>query len=49
VVAPRKNGKLKIYVKFRKLNVTIKKDPYPLPFINGVLNIITTHMMHIPS
>jgi hypothetical protein len=40
VVAPKKNGKLKIYVDFRKLNVTMKNDPFPLPFINEVLNIV---------
>jgi hypothetical protein len=40
VVIPKKNGKLKIYIDFRKLNVATKKDPYPLPFTNGVLNIV---------
>ncbi len=30
VVVPKKNGKLKICVDFGKLNVVIKKDPYPL-------------------
>ncbi len=38
VVVPKKNGKLKIYVDFRKLNVAMKKDPFPLPFIDEVLN-----------
>jgi hypothetical protein len=32
VIVPKKNGKLKIYIDFRKLNATTKKDPYPLPF-----------------
>jgi hypothetical protein len=40
VVIPKKSGKLKIYIDFRKLNVTTKKDLYPLPFTNGVLNIV---------
>jgi hypothetical protein len=40
VVIPEKNGKLKIYIDYRKLNVTTKKDPYRLPFTNEVLNII---------
>jgi hypothetical protein len=31
VVVPKKNGKLKIYVDFKKLNATTKKDPFPLP------------------
>jgi hypothetical protein len=34
MVVPKKNGKLKICVDFRKLNVATKKDPYPLPFTN---------------
>jgi len=31
---------LRIYIGFRKLNVATKKDPYPLPFIDEVLNIV---------
>jgi len=40
VVVPKKNGKLKICIDFKKLNATTKKDPYPLPFTNEVLNTI---------
>ncbi len=40
VVIPKKNGKLKICIDFKKLNVATKKDPYPLPFINEMLNTI---------
>ncbi len=40
VILPKKNGKLRIYIDFRKSNATIKKDPNPLPFINEVLNTI---------
>ncbi len=32
VIVPKKNGELKIYINFRKLNLATKKDPYPLPF-----------------
>ncbi len=32
VVVPKKNGKLRICVNFRKFNVVTKKDPYLLPF-----------------
>jgi nucleosome binding factor SPN SPT16 subunit len=46
VVMPKKNGKLKIYVDFRKLNVVMKKYPYPLPFINEVINIIARHEVY---
>jgi hypothetical protein len=39
-----KNGKQKIcIVDFKKLNATTKNDPYPLPFINEVLNIVAGH------
>jgi hypothetical protein len=40
VVVHKKNGKLKIYINFKKLNVATKKDPYPLPFIDEMLNMI---------
>jgi hypothetical protein len=40
VVVPKKNGKLKICIDFIKLNATTKKDPYPLPFTDEVLNIV---------
>ncbi len=40
VVIPKKNGKLRIFIDFRKLNVATKKDPYPLPFIDEMLNTI---------
>jgi hypothetical protein len=40
-MVPKKNGKLRIRIDFRKLNATTKKDPYPLPFIDEVLNTIT--------
>jgi len=38
MVIPKKNGNLIIYGDFRKLNVTTKKDFFPLPFIDEVLN-----------
>jgi len=40
VVVPKKNGKLRICINFRKLNATTKKNPYPLSFTDEVLNII---------
>jgi hypothetical protein len=40
MVVPKKNGKLKVCVDFRKLNKATKKDPYPLPFFDEVLNNI---------
>jgi hypothetical protein len=40
IVVPKKNGKLRIYIDFKKLNATTKQNSYPLPFINEVLNTI---------
>jgi hypothetical protein len=43
VIVPKKNGKLRICINFKKLNTTTKKDPYPLPFIDEMLNIIARY------
>jgi hypothetical protein len=40
VIVPKKIGKLKICVDFRKLNKTTKKNPYPLPFSDEPLPIM---------
>jgi hypothetical protein len=46
IVMPKKNGKLRICVNFKKLNATTKKDPYPLPFTDEVINIVTRHEVY---
>jgi hypothetical protein len=43
IVVPKKNGKLKICIDFKKLNTSTKKDLYPLPFTNEVLNTIVRY------
>jgi hypothetical protein len=43
VVVLKKNGKLKICADFRKLNMITKKDFYPLPFIDEIINIVAKH------
>ncbi len=43
VVVPKKNGKMKICIDFIKLNASTKKVPYPLPFIDDVLNTIARY------
>jgi hypothetical protein len=40
VIVPKKNGKLCICVDYRQLNFLTKKDPYPLPFIDKVLDLV---------
>jgi hypothetical protein len=39
-IVPKKNGKLKVCIDFKKLNVATKKDPYPLPFTDEMLDIV---------
>jgi hypothetical protein len=46
VVVPKKNGKFRICVDFRKFNATTTKDPYPLPFTNEVINIVARHEVY---
>ncbi len=43
VVVPKKNGKLRICINFKKLNAATKKDPYPLPFKDELLNTIARY------
>jgi hypothetical protein len=43
VVVPKKNGKLKICVDFRKSKKPTKKKPYLLPFFYEVLNTIARY------
>jgi len=43
VVIPKKNGKFKICIDFKKLNEATKKDPYPLPFRDEVMNTIVRY------
>ncbi len=43
MVVPKKTKKLKISMDFKKLNSTMKKDPFPLPFTDEVLNIVARY------
>ncbi|KAL3683535.1 hypothetical protein R1sor_001557 [Riccia sorocarpa] len=38
VIVPNKNGKLRVCVDYRKLNEFTVKDPYPIPFIDDILD-----------
>ena len=38
VVVPKKNGKLQICVDYRRLNAQTVKDPYPLPYMDTILD-----------
>ena len=43
VVTPKKDGRWRICVDFKPLNAATKKDPYPLPFIDQILDSIAGH------
>ena len=43
VVTRKKNGQWRICVDFKPLNVATKKDPYPLPFIDQILDSVAGH------
>lgn len=46
VVTPKKDGRWRIYVDFKPLNVVTKKDPYPLPFIDQILDSMAGYERH---
>lgn len=46
VIVPKKNGKLRICVDYRKLNAAIETDPFPLPFQDTLLDAVTGHQMY---
>jgi hypothetical protein len=46
VIVPKKNGKLCICVDYRRLNFLTKKDPYPLLFIDKVLNWVVGKQLY---
>jgi hypothetical protein len=46
VIIPEKNANLIIYVDFTKLNVTIKKNLWPLFFIDEVINTMVRHEVY---
>jgi hypothetical protein len=46
MVVPKKNGKLRIYVDFKKLNAATKKYPHSLPFTYEVINIVVRHEVY---
>ena len=38
VVTPNKDGRWRVCVDLKPLNAATKKDPYPLPFIDQILD-----------
>ncbi len=46
IIVRKKNRELKICIDSQKLNLTTKKDPYPLLFTIEVLDAITSHEIY---
>ncbi len=46
MIIQKKNGKLQICVDYHKLNVQTKNDPFPLPFLDLVLDLVVGHKMY---
>ena len=46
VVVPKKNGKIRVCVDYRKLNATTVMDAFPLPFTDRVLDAVTGHEVY---
>ncbi|MCO5566994.1 hypothetical protein L7F22_020677 [Adiantum nelumboides] len=46
VVVPKKNGKLRVCVDYRKLNAQTIENPFPLPFTDMILDEIAGHEMY---
>ena len=43
VVTPKKNGKWRVCVDYKPLNVVTKRDHFPLPFQDEILKKIAGH------
>ncbi|MCO5558740.1 hypothetical protein L7F22_012326 [Adiantum nelumboides] len=43
VVTPKKDGRWRVCVDFKPLNAATKKDPYPLSFIDQILDSVAGH------
>jgi len=46
VLASKKNGKLRVCVNYKALNKVTKKDRYPLPFCEEILEEVARHEMY---
>ena len=46
VIVPKKNGKLRVCVDYRKLNAVTKVDPFPSPFTESILEAVAGHEMY---
>ena len=47
VVTRKKDGRWRVCVYFKPLNAATKKDPYPLPFIDQILDSLASYKRYI--
>ena len=47
VVTPKKNNKWQVYVDYKPLNAATKRDHFPLPFQDEILNEVAGHERYI--
>ena len=43
---PKKNGKIRVCVDYRKLNAARVTDAFPLPFTDGILDAVAGHEIY---
>ena len=43
VDVPKKNGQIQVCVNYHKLNASTVTDAFPLPFMDGVLDVVAGH------
>ena len=46
VVMPKKNKKVRICVNYRKLNAATISNPFPLPYLDSILDDVVGHEMY---
>ena len=46
VIVPKKNGKLRVCIDYKPLNAATKRNYYPLPFQDEILNEVVGHEWH---
>ena len=46
VVVQKKLHKICVYVAYRKLNAKTIVDPFPLPFVDSILDYVARHEMY---
>lgn len=46
IIVPKKNKKLRICVDYRKLNAVTILDPFPLPYMDSILDEVAGHEIY---